>query len=164
MLGEVGGSLGLTLAEYETFHKQLMETIQIHDEQAKRIDARVIACEGGIMRILETQTTQAAILTAQGVALKTQAECHERLLESQEKTVKNLESASKNLEVATAAIASNSQWQEFAQTSLIKSQEDREREVKLASDYRRKENWRLIGIIAAFVTVLLGLKALGIDV
>ena len=141
-----------------------METIRVHDEQAKRIDNRVIACEGGIMKILEAQTMQTSILTAQAATLKTQTDCHEKMLASQEKTQAHLESASANLEIATQAIADNSRWQSWAQTNLSTSGDATRAMQKEAQAYRLKENWRLIGIIAAIITVLLGLKAVGITI
>jgi cystathionine beta-lyase/cystathionine gamma-synthase len=114
----------------EQYHRDFCSKLAAHDERA------------GVM-----ERNVKVIMDAQAAQAKSQ----EILAASQEKTQKHLEQASANLEMATQAIAANSEWQAWAQSSLSSNQAD-----------RAKEMWRLLGIVALVVAALLGLKSLGI--
>jgi hypothetical protein len=93
------------------------------------------------------EKSQDMILESQAVIIKSQENAAMR----DEKIERHLEAASANLEVATQAIADNAKWQAWAQQSLSSDQ-----------SARRKEMWRLLGIVCIVILALFGLKVAGI--
>jgi hypothetical protein len=140
------GGEPVTVEVCEKFHRDFCDKLAAHDVQAQRIEQRTIATEQAVTKIIEAQVSLAAASSAHSEALA-------EISESQKRTQANNEQASNNLKLATEAILENSKWQTWAQSNLTAQQ-----------NYRVKENWRLIGIVALFVTVLLGLKAAGITI